>query len=74
MIAEDYELGPVAANGLAPAVGKLHERFDGAEIEVYLASLLALDPDVWGGLGELLRDDAASQGDDGPKTRRSADR
>lgn len=57
LIAEDYELSPVAVDTLEPAVGKLRERFDGAEVEVYLASLLALDPDVWGGLAELFRTD-----------------
>lgn len=63
LIAEDYELGPIDAATLAPAVGRLREHFDAAEVETYLASLLALDPDVWGGLGELLREDEASQVD-----------
>ena len=43
LIAEDHELGPVAAAALEPAVRRLREQFDGAE--------------VWGGLGELLRED-----------------
>ena len=54
LIPEDYELGPVAADTLKPAVAKLSEHFDEAEVEVYLASLLALDPEVWGGLGACL--------------------
>ena len=57
LIAEDHELGPVAAAALEPAVRRLRDQFDGAEVEIYLASLLALDPEVWGGLGELLRED-----------------
>ena len=61
LIAEDYELGPVAAATLELAVGRLRQHFDGAEVEIYLASLLVLDPEVWGGLGELLREDRASQ-------------
>lgn len=65
LIAEDYELSPVAVDTLEPAVGRLKERFDGAEVEVYLASLLALDPDVWGGLAEFVRADGTSRGDDG---------
>ena len=54
LIAEDYEVAPVAADTLKPAVSKLREHFDEAAVEVYLASLLALDPEVWGGLGEFL--------------------
>ena len=57
LIAEDHELGPVVAAALEPAVRRLRDQFDGAEVEIYLASLLALDPEVWGGLGELLRED-----------------
>ena len=56
LIPEDYELAPVAADTLKPAIAKLREHFDEAEVEVYLASLLALDPEVWGGLAEFLRE------------------
>ena len=62
LIAEEYELGPVAADTLEPAVAKIREAFNAAEVEVYLASLLALDPDVWGGLGELLREERQIEG------------
>ena len=60
LIASDHELGPLAAEPLAEAVGTLRERFDGAEVDLYLASLLALDSDVWGGLTDVLRQDGAS--------------
>ena len=56
LIAEDHGLSPVAAAALEPAVRRLRDQFDGAD-EICLASLLALDPEVWGGLGELLRED-----------------
>ena len=46
LIAEDHKLGPVAAAALEPAVRRLRDQFDGAEVEICLASLLALDPEV----------------------------
>ncbi len=55
LIDADHELGPVDAEALAPAVAGLRERFEGAQVDLYLASLLALDPDVWGGLAPLLQ-------------------
>ena len=58
LIDADYELGPIDAERLAPAIVGLREQFDGAEVELYLASLLALDPDVWGALVPLLHADS----------------
>ena len=55
LIAAGHATGPITTERLEPAVGMLRERFDGAEVELYLASLLALDPDVWGGLTGVLR-------------------
>lgn len=40
---------------LSAAVKKLREEFPHAEVEVYLASLAAMDAEVWGGLTRLLR-------------------
>ena len=57
LITADYDVGPVAAETLQPAVGKLRERFDQAQVDLYLASLLVLDPDTWGGLTDILRPD-----------------
>ena len=54
MVADDYELGRVAADALEPAVAQLREHFDAGDVDVYLARL-ALDPDVWGELGEVLQ-------------------
>ena len=50
----------MAADRLAPAVNALHERFDAPDVDLYLASLLALDPETWGGLKPLLVPNAAS--------------
>jgi hypothetical protein len=61
LIAEDYKLEAVAVATLEPAVGRLRKNFNGADVDIYLASLLALDPEVWGGLGELFREDVAPQ-------------
>jgi hypothetical protein len=60
LIASDHELGPIEVDALASAVGMLGDRFDGAEVELYLATLLVLDPDVWGGLSDILWRDEAS--------------
>ena len=60
LIASDHDLGLIAVDALASAVGMLRDRFDGAEVELYLATLLVLDPDVWGGLSEILWRDETS--------------
>ncbi len=60
LIPPDHEPEPVPATRLAPAVDVLHARFDSADVDLYLASLLALDPDVWGGLKTLLEPAPAS--------------
>ena len=59
LIPPGHEPEPVAADRLAPAVESLHARFDAPDVDLYLASLLALDPDVWGGLRPLLEPDRA---------------
>jgi hypothetical protein len=60
LIAEDHEVGAQAPGKLGSAAAALFERFDGAHVEVYLASLLAIDPTTWGGLAEVLRARAGS--------------
>ena len=60
VIPADHEPEPVAADRLAPAVDALRRRFDAPAVDLYLATLLALDPDTWGGLQTLLEPDAAS--------------
>ncbi len=41
---------------LAPAVDALHERFPEEQVEVYLATLIAMEPEAWSGLIPVLRD------------------
>jgi len=55
IIDESYELTSPEPEALSAGVNNLYEKFSRSEVEVYLASLLALDPDTWGGLAELLR-------------------
>ncbi|HEX6853259.1 MAG TPA: hypothetical protein VF139_17820 [Candidatus Polarisedimenticolaceae bacterium] len=59
LIAEDHELKAPEAPALAKAVAALSKGFDAAEVDLYLATLLALDPDTWGGLAPLLADRSA---------------
>ena len=59
LIASGHEPEPVAAGRLAPAVDRLRGRFDTPDVDLYLATLLALDPEVWGGLRTLLEADGA---------------
>ena len=54
LIPPDHEPEPISADRLAPAVETVRARFDAADVDLYLATLLALDPDVWGGLKPLL--------------------
>ncbi len=60
LIAPGHEPGPFAGNRLASAVDGLRGRFDAADVDLYLATLLALDPEVWGGLRPLLEADGTS--------------
>lgn len=55
LIDPDHELPPPTADQLEPAVSTIRERFDQDEVELYLASLLVLDPDTWGAVAELLQ-------------------
>lgn len=54
MIDEDFDLDPPDPDRLRAAVRVLQEGFPADEVEVYLWSLLAIDPDTWGGLAALL--------------------
>lgn len=54
LIAEDHEMKAPAAKVLKAAVAKIGAAFDAADVDLYLATLLALDPDTWGGLSELV--------------------
>lgn len=59
VIAADHQVETPDPTQLTPAVKRLFERFPEAEIEVYLASLMAMDPDTWGGLAEVARESPA---------------
>jgi len=54
MIADDHALQPPSPEALARATDALQTRFPAREVDVYLASLLALDPGSWDGLAEVL--------------------
>ncbi len=55
MIDEDHDLQPPEAEPLTAAVNEILEKFDREEVELYLATLLAMDPGTWGGLKEPFR-------------------
>ena len=59
LIPPDHDPEPVAADRLTAAVDTLRGRFDAADVDLYLATLLALDPDVWGGLRPLIESEPA---------------
>ena len=54
MIAEDHALQAPGKEALVRATEALDARFPAREVDVYLASLLALDPGSWEGLGDVL--------------------
>jgi hypothetical protein len=62
VIDEQHVLEPPAPERLARAVTALAERFAFDEVELYLATLLALDSQTWGGLAGTLRDERARRG------------
>lgn len=55
MIDGEFDLQPPPPERLAPAIDALYDGFAREQVEVYLASLLALDPETWAGLPEALR-------------------
>jgi hypothetical protein len=52
LIDEQFELQPIDAPKLSAAAGRLRERFPAEEVEVYFATLVAMDPEIWRGLAE----------------------
>jgi hypothetical protein len=52
VIDEEVELEPIDAARLSAAADRLRERYPADEVEVYLATLVAMDPDIWRGLAE----------------------
>lgn len=64
LIEEGREIEPPAAGALAAGAEALYASFPEDAVDTYLASLLALDPDTWGGLAPTLdaRKKAAAKG------------
>lgn len=56
LIDSGHEIDPLDAAQLESAVARLRESFPTAEVELYLASLAAMDADVWSGLEPILRE------------------
>jgi hypothetical protein len=56
LIEHGHDLEPPAPDALARAVAALYESHPPDEVDLYLASLLAMDRTSWGGLAEVLRD------------------
>ena len=50
----DFDMPALDAERLAGPVATLFERFAAEDVELYLACLLAMDPDVWHGLAGIL--------------------
>ena len=55
-IADDVDLVAVKPEDLKRAAAKIGEAFPATEVDVYLASLVAMEPVLWGGLMEVLVD------------------
>jgi hypothetical protein len=56
LISGDDEIGPLDAAAVGRAALALFERFPPDEVAVYLATLLAMDPDLWAALEPVLRE------------------
>ncbi len=56
IIDADHTIDVSNPKRLSAAVAALRESYPGAEVELYLASLVAMDRETWGGLDTLLRE------------------
>jgi hypothetical protein len=54
LIDEEWDLAPPERAKLEVAVRQMRDRFPGDEVELYLFSLLAMDPETWSELTDLL--------------------
>lgn len=54
LIEEGHELEPLSEARAETAAATLFERFPAGEVEAYLASLVAMDPETWGALTAVL--------------------
>ena len=55
MIADDYEFTELAAEDLVAADAEIRSKFPDDQVDLYLASLIAMDDRWWGGLRPLLK-------------------
>ncbi len=60
LIDASVEPAPLEADRLQAAIGAIREQFPADEVDLYLVSLLALDPDTWGALAELVEPPATT--------------
>jgi hypothetical protein len=54
MIDSDHDLEPPSPERLADAVKHLRSEYPQEQVDVYLASLLAMEPEIWEGLAEVI--------------------
>lgn len=54
-VIQEDEVEPPATERLAAAAGRLYEEFAPEQVDLYLATLVAMDDDVWAGLKSVLR-------------------
>jgi hypothetical protein len=55
LIDETFDMQPPQADALTRASSRAYESFESGNVDVYLAALLALDPDTWGALRDVIR-------------------
>jgi hypothetical protein len=55
VIDTDRELDPPERAALATAAGSLHASYPASDVDLYLATLLSMDPDFWAGLTDVVR-------------------
>lgn len=56
LITDAETLGPPQPDVLGVAVVKLFESYPPEQVDIYLATLLSADPEIWGGLLDVLKE------------------
>jgi len=56
LIEQDHDLGAPKPESLSRAAKQLYDGFPAAEVDLYLASLVSMDREAWGGLVGVIRD------------------
>ncbi len=65
MIADEYEFTELAAEALVAADTEIRNKFPDEQVNLYLASLLAMDDRWWGGIRPLLKQRVEAVADHG---------